>query len=233
MALTNYIAQVQRLLHDSSGSLYSTTDLAAYINQGRLQIASEGMCVRGLLSLNTAAAQQVYAFSSIVVTSLPGASYVLTVRKAGLNFSTSLAGRIWDWFYNYCVLAPATGSPTVWSQLGQGASGNLYLWPTPIAIAALSLDCVLVPISLIDDTTIEILPYPWTDAIQYYAAYMAYFNSQRSSDADRMWQEFQKYMQRARDMSTPTALPRNYTISNQPSGVPTGTPGIFPGGKNA
>ena len=232
MALNNYLAQVQRLLHDSSGSLYSTTDLTAYINQGRLQIASEGMCVRGLFSLSTVAAQQVYPFSSISVVSLTGASYVLTVRKAGIG-TTSLAGRIWDWFYNYCTLAPATGSPTVWSQLGQGASGNLYLWKTPTGIETITLDCVVVPVALVNDATAEVLPYPWTDAVQYYAAYMAYFNAQRTADADRMWQEFQKYMQRARDMSTPTALPRNYTISNQPSGVPSSSPGIFPGGKNA
>lgn len=232
MALTNYIAQVQRLLHDPAGSLYSTTDLAAYINQGRLQIASEGMCVRGLFSLNTAIGTQGYSFSSISVVSLSGAAYVLAVRKVGIG-TVALAGRIWDWFYNYCYLAPASGSPTVWSQHNPGGLGNLYLWPTPVAIAPMVLDCVVVPVALVNDATAEVIPYPWTDAVQYYAAHMAYFNSQRTADADRMWQEFQKYMQRARDMSTPTALPRNYTISNQPSGVPSQTPGVFPGGKNA
>jgi hypothetical protein len=232
MALNSYLTQVQRLLHDSTGSLYPTADLTSYINQGRLQIASEGMCVRGLFSLNTAAATQVYAFSSISVSALAGASYVLAVRKAGIG-TVSLASRVWDWFYNYCILAPATGSPNTWSQLGQGASGNLYLYPTPTSTLTMTLDCVVVPVVLVDDTTVEVLPYPWTDAVQYFAAYMAYFNSQRTADADRMWQEYQKYMQRARDMSTPTALPRNYTISNQPSGVPSQSAAIFPGGKNA
>ena len=232
MALNAYIAQVQRLLHDSAGSLYSTTDLTTYINQGRLQIASEGMCVRRLFTLTTAAGVQVYQFSNISVAGFAGASYVLAIRKI-LFGTAALAGRTWDWFFNYCLAVTSTDTTSTWSQLGQGASGTLYLWPIPTGVVTLTLDCVIIPVNLVNDSTVEILPYPWTDAVQYYAAYMAYFNSQRTADADRMWQEFQKYMQRARDMSTPTALPRNYTISNQPSGVPSQTPGVFPGGKNA
>jgi hypothetical protein len=187
------------------------------------------MCIRAVLTLNTVAAQQAYSFSSISVASITGASYVLVVRKAARS-TTPLEGRSWDWFYNYCVMAPASGSPTRWSQLNQGNAGNFYLWPTPTGIQALTLDCVIIPIYLIDDTTVELLPYPWTDAIAYYGAYLAYMGAQRNADADRMWKEYQKFMQRARDISTPSALPRNLPISSQPSGVPSSTPTIFPGG---
>src|SRR5215469_913999 len=44
--LTAYLTQTQRLLSNPSGSIYAPSDLTAYINQARQQIASQGECVR-------------------------------------------------------------------------------------------------------------------------------------------------------------------------------------------
>lgn len=48
LSLNTYIQQTQRLLHDPNGEAYSTTDLTAYINEGRGQVALESESVRFL-----------------------------------------------------------------------------------------------------------------------------------------------------------------------------------------
>lgn len=250
--LDTYVAQVQGLLHDPNAALYSTSLLQGYVNSARGQIAGEGMCIRQVLTPPSVNGQQAYTFSSLASTSTvtlaTGTSGILTVRKASHQIGAAtpyrMDGRPWDYFFNYCLTAPTSGAPTKWAQLtmgnkgvaivsGSAADGTLYLWPTPTALTTgtLTLDCVLTPYALDNVSNLtEALPYPWTDAVQYFAAYLAYTNAQRNADADRMWKLYQVFMQRARDISTPSALPRNFPLSSQVSGVPSVTPGPFPGG---
>jgi hypothetical protein len=249
--LDTYVSQVQGLLHDTNGALYSTALLQSYINSARGQIAGEAACIRQICTLTTTTGNNSYLFSAITIPGTAvGASQVLAVRKAaytttGTTTPYRLDGRPWDYFFNYCLTAPTSGAPSKWSQLTMGnqgvavtsggaATGTLYVWPTPTVstVGTLTLDCVLTPYALDNVSNLtEALPYPWTDAVQYFAAYLAYTNAQRNADADRMWGLYQGFMQRARDIATPSALPRNFPISSQISGLPSVTPGPFPGGK--
>jgi hypothetical protein len=52
MALNAYVGATQRLLHDTAGQRYSTTDLTIYINDARSQLAVEAECVRFLYGLD-------------------------------------------------------------------------------------------------------------------------------------------------------------------------------------
>lgn len=235
MALNTYIAQIQRLLHDPNGAIYAPTDLTLYINEARAQIAAEAACIRFIATLPTSASQQSYLFPSINVSSVVGAASVLVVRKvsyAETGTAIPIRGRPWEWFFDFCISNPATGTPSTWSTLSLGSSGQLYLYPIPDAAASALLDCVLLPIDLLDDSTVEAIPYPWTDCIQYFAAYLAYQNAQRNGDADRMWSLYQKFSLRGRDLSTPSTMPRNFPLSSQPSGIPSVTAAPFPGGKS-
>ena len=236
--LTNYIQQVQRLLHDTNAQLYSTSDLTIYINEARAHIAADSMSVRAVLTFPTISNVNKYSLSGITAGMPTGGSYALVVRKAARTISgisSRIDARPWDWFFNYCICAPvpATGDPTTWSQLGIGGGGTLYLYPTPASVETITVDSVIVPQDLVDDTTPEILSYPWTAAVKFYAAYYAYMNSQRNADADRMLQMYQMRMQAASDQSTPDTLPRNMPLSGKISGVPSATVTPFPGGRHA
>jgi hypothetical protein len=236
--LTNYIQQVQRLLHDTNAQLYSTSDITIYINEARAHIAADSMSVRAVLSFTTTGGVKSYSLSAITTGMPSGGSYALVVRKAARTISgvsTRIDSRPWDWFFNYCICnpVPASGDPDTWSQLGLGGGGNLYLYPTPSTVETITVDCVIVPEDLIDDTTPEILSYPWTAAVKFYAAYYAYMNSQRNADADRMLQMYNLRMQAASAQSTPDTLPRNLPLSGKVSGVPSATVSPFPGGGNA
>jgi hypothetical protein len=74
--------------------------------------------------------------------------------------------------------------PEVWAQYGRGATGLIYLWPIPAQNVALEVDCICLPIDLVSDATVDVIPDPYSDAVPYYAAHLAYLNAQRKDDAE-------------------------------------------------
>lgn len=76
--LSEYVTQVRRLLHDPNGQAYSTSDLQAYINETRSQLALEAECVRVLYGYTEASA---FSFAATAV----AGSAVLTVASTALN----------------------------------------------------------------------------------------------------------------------------------------------------
>jgi hypothetical protein len=218
--LNSYILNTQRLLQNPSAqtSLYSTADLTQYINTARLQLAGEAECIRSLVTLTLTISTQNYSFSSI--TGLPsGVAGVYNIRQINSVVGAGTANmhpRPWAYFQYFFLgqPVPATGRPTVWAQIGQGVAGTVYLYPIPDAPYVLNLDCTLEPIALVLDTDPEAIPYPWTDAVPYMAAYYALLSSQRGQDAMAMLQLYEQFIQRARKTSTPSTLSSLY--SQQP-----------------
>ena len=110
---------------------------------------------------------------------------------------------------------PPSGIPLSWAQYGQGssgqgtgsgASGSFYIDPLPDAIYPLTCDCVCYPIALVNDATVEAIPYLWTDAVPFFAAYYALLSSQTSArvaDANRMFETYKTFLDRARQFSNP------------------------------
>jgi len=101
----------------------------------------------------------------------------------------------------------------VWSQYGQGANGSIYVYPFPSQIMQWDWDTYCLPINLNVDADPEAIPYPWSDAVQFYAAYLAYYNSQRRSDGDAMFAVYEQFMKRARANSEPDYVPDPYEPS--------------------
>jgi hypothetical protein len=215
LALTAYQTQFQNLIQapNSPTPLIPVAQQTVYINYARNQIAGEGECVRVHATLALTANTNPYAFSSISLSTNTAASAVLAVRLAVLTgASMPMEMRPWEWFYNYYLptnLTAPTGTPTVMAQYLQGEVGNLYFNPIPNASFTLNLDVVATPIALVDDTTIEAIPYPWSDAVPFYAAWLGMMNEQRQGDADKMYERYEQLMLRARRMSSPSVLPGN------------------------
>jgi hypothetical protein len=65
MLLSDYIFQVQELVHDSSGIDYTSAELTAYINDARNQIADDFWCVRTYFTnLSSIVNQETYPITS-------------------------------------------------------------------------------------------------------------------------------------------------------------------------
>lgn len=242
--LTQYETNLQNLLQSPGAptSLYSKPNLDLWINIARGQLAGEGECVRFQATISTVIAQRAYNFSSINTgtSATNGIQGVINIRQMTYNVGQNTQGvagqqwiapRSWEWFtlYHLNNPVPAPGPPAVWSQFGQGsagtgtgtsATGSFYVDPPPDAVYQLNCDCVCYPIALVDDTTVESLPYLWTDAVPFFAAYYAYLSSQtgaRQADAERMYNHYQTFLQRARQAANPSVLRGQYAQAGDPA----------------
>lgn len=216
MALTRYQQITRRLLgNDQTFARFNDADLKDWINIARGQVAAEGECIRarGTLAVNTPS--QEYAFTAISYSNaaIHGTinARMLTYNLPGTSGDVRMTAREWE-FFNTFVLAkpiPTAGPPGIWAQLGQGASGTLWLnlLDGPYTV---HVDGVCYPIDLVDDSTAEAVPYLWTDAIPYYAAYMAFITASNQEAAQAMFQVYQQFVARARAFATPSVLPHQY-----------------------
>lgn len=211
--LASYILQTQQLLQypESPSALYSDADLTLWINRARRQLAGDSQSIRVLGMVSTVANQRPYNYSSINVSATAGASNALRVEQmlyaVGDGF-TEIHARNWAWFFSFKManVVPPSGPPTEFSQYGQGSAGSFYLDPIPDDVYSLTVDCVCLPVDLVDDTTVEAIPPLWQDAVCFYAAFLALLSAQsaqRQNDADRMFARYSEWVDRARRFATP------------------------------
>jgi hypothetical protein len=80
--------------------------------------------------------------------------------------------------------------PGWWTQYGEGASAQIYLAPIPTAALPMEADLTVVPQPLMTDSDYDPIPYPWTDAVPYWAAVMCLLQQQRREDAAAMAELF-------------------------------------------
>jgi hypothetical protein len=76
--------------------------------------------------------------------------------------------------------------PGWWAQFGEGPLGKIYLAPIPTQSNPMEVDLTLIPAPLKSDDDPEPIPYPWTDAVGYWAAVLCLTQQQRAQDAQAM-----------------------------------------------
>jgi hypothetical protein len=223
--LSQYLTLTQNLLQAPAApvTLYPTALLTSYVNISRGQVAGEGRCIRAIGTINTVIGQRAYNFSGIsfgtvAVTGIQGA---INVRRIQYNVGQGqrwIKGKSWPWydFQRFNNPVPVNGPPTSQGSAGQGSitgvgtgtmsSGSFYIDPPPDLVYVLNCDCVAYPQALAADTDVEAIPYLFTDAVSYFAAYLALMSAQTSTriqQAQQLFALYEQFMQRARDFSNP------------------------------
>ena len=240
--LTAYLTATRSLLQlpgSNSTSLYSDADLTRFINTSRGQVAGEGGCIRTHGTISTVVGQDSYQFSGINVgvpaaTGVQGVIRIDSMHCVAGNGQLWMTPRPWAWFslYNRNKAVIVQGQPTEWAQYGQGAApsgvagtsvngGTFYVSAVPDDIYQLNCNTICYPIPLVDDTTVEALPYFWTDAVPFFAAYFALMSAQtnaRMADAAQMYKgHYNEFMTRARNQSNPDTNNWIYQQSGDPA----------------
>jgi hypothetical protein len=243
--LTTYQTRTQQLLQYPAAAvnqLYATSDITAWINQARGQLSAETECCRYLGTLSTVLAQRNYNFSSINigVSATTGLAGVINVRQMLYAVASGyqwFRPRAWAYFWLYYMNnpVPVAGPPQRWSQFAQGGSGqgsitgigsgsmnsgSFYLDPPPDLIYSLLIDCSCYPNALALDTDVEAIPYLFTDAVPYYAAYLALMSAQSSArieDAQKMFDLYKMFVDRANQASAPNVNRYLYERQSDPT----------------
>ena len=217
--LNFYISATQQLLQNpqAGNALYATSNITGWINLAHSQLAGENQCIRYYGTLDLPTASRVANFTSINTgaSATNGIQGVFNLKQVSLQIGSGAAfirARSFPWFtqYHLMQIVQILGPPKVYAQYSQGVNGSIYVDPIPDQEYTLNVDCVCYPIPLVDDTTVEAIPYPWTDCVPFFAAWYAYMGAQRQADADLMYKRYQIYADRARSMSNPDVLTHLY-----------------------
>lgn len=225
MLLSQYLALTQSLIQtpQSPIPLLSTPLLTQYINIARGQVAGQGECVPAQGTLAVSPSAQVYQFSQIVW--FPSTIAAFIAGAINIRMLTYVTGagqqrlypREWPWFNTYVVArrTPKPGPPKIWTQYRQGSLGTILINVVDTNYEVI-VDAICYPVDLVDDNTIDAIPYLWSDAVPFYAAYYAYMAMQRQADADHMLQRYQELMVSARASVTPQVQPGSYPQGPDP-----------------
>lgn len=204
MLLSQYQRLTRRLLSDPTFARINDFDLRDYINIARSQVAIDGECVRVLGTANVTAGIFTLPIAQLTVPADAGLSQALVVRNAYLS-NVRVNIRSWDWFYAYNAFNP-TSIPVAAHQ-GQGTFATFFI--SSVSGGTLDADVVALPVDLVDDSTVDAVPYPWIDAVSFYAAWYASIAAEREDQADKFMTRYRDLMRRARSGVTSTNLPEN------------------------
>lgn len=159
----------------------------------------------------TTGGREIYTFaqfSGLVRSQMPGVESILAVKGVSWLWGNIRYSKVSVGFTKYQakyrnIANSYLGPPQVVTQFGQGENGSLYMFPVPDSAYPMEWDCICLPEDIDDDSDPEPIPYPWTDAVPYYAAYLALLGVQRIEPAANMLKEFDRLMMEARSMSQP------------------------------
>lgn len=283
MALTAYINQVRRLLHDSSASFWSNDQLTDAINQARYRTALDSGSVRQLFNFYLSQSQEAYPFSGALAnigvaaagsgfTSAPTISFsggggtgatataaissgtlssvtitangsgytaapTVTVSGGGGSTATVTAGIMTafdimnvtvnyqnSWItlaYTYFTEFQAkarfyrniTGQPAVWTKGPPPTSDGVdyfYIFQIPSMSFQCDIDAICQPPALVDDNTPETLRFPYTDCVQYYAAYVAKYQQQQFNESANFLRIYDELMRRSTSNKYQRRVPNPY-----------------------
>lgn len=186
--LQTYLTATQRLLHDANANFWSTGQLTDYINAARDRVVADTGCNRQLLSMSTVASQESYAFPApspgkavidiLNITLLWGTQRVPLNYYPFTRFNVEL--RPWQTFVS---------RPVAFTVYGQS---SFRLGPVPDQIYTMELDCVCTAVDLVAATDVDVLIFPFTEPVPYYAAYLAKEYEQSYEEAERHQKAYQQ-----------------------------------------
>lgn len=152
--------------------------------------------------------QEQYPFSDIYLGAWPGVDSVYMIKSVSViytNYRYSLPMYAFSVYQAQVRQYPFQYQyvPSFASQFGQGADGSFFAYPLPSQTYQWEFDCSCLPEDMLLDNSIpEVIPQPWTDAVQYMAVQLAFQELQNFNSAKFYEQQFDKrtlgYSQQAR-----------------------------------
>ena len=204
--LSGYITQTRRLLHDVNANFWTDAELTDYINDGRNTLVRDTGCNRVLQSHTAPAGVETVSF-----TALPQGDKTIDVINVNLYWGNSripLYYLAWTdfnaqlrYWQNY------TGRPIAYSMYGPK---QLYIGPSPDQSYVMEFDTVVEVDPMVNGSDVETLPAPFTEAIPFFAAYMAKYQEQSYGEAEIFDQQYNKHVREILGSTFTRRLPTPY-----------------------
>lgn len=127
----------------------------------------------------TVANQEIYNFADLGVNPKPGYGQLIAIRNISIIYNNL---RYTCLYYPFSIYQAMVRNyprqyyyvPTIWSQLGQGSAGSVYMYPIASQPYQMEWDGTFLPADLLTNQDAEAIPQPWADAVPYFAAHLAF-----------------------------------------------------------
>jgi hypothetical protein len=189
VGLTTYQTQVQRLLHDTNANFWPLAEITDYINEARNRVAQDTKCLRQLVTgVNLTAG--VEAYNPQVLLSVVG-PYVIDVMGITVYWGNTRRK------LNYLAFTQFDPQYRYWNQLqtipesySRMSPTVVFIGPAPDQTYVSDWEVAVNPTPLLDNTTVDQIPIPFTEPVQYYAAYKAKWKEQSMGEAQMFLKEY-------------------------------------------
>lgn len=184
MGLTTYQTQVQRLLHDTSTNFWPLAELTDYINEARNRVAQDTKCLRQLVTgVNLPTGQESYN----PLTFLPASIGPQVIDVMGITVYWGNTRRK----MRYMAFTEFDPQYRYWNQLQtipeaytRMSPTQVFIGPAPDQVYVSDWEVAVNPTALVDNTTVDQIPIPFTEPVQYYAAFKAKWKEQSIGEAE-------------------------------------------------
>jgi hypothetical protein len=209
-ALTTYTTQVQRLLHDLNFQFWLQPELTDYINEARNRVASDTACLRQVVTGQTVT----QGVEQYLVSAIPVATgYTpVDVMQIDLYYGTERITLSYEPWTRFDVLYRTWQSyqqrPVAFTRMG---SLYYYVGPTPDQTYNVDIIVSQTPPPLVTDASLEVIPYPFTDLVKYWAAKLAKYKEQSQGEATFFEQTYRKELNMVQVAFMRRVIPSPYT----------------------
>jgi hypothetical protein len=204
--LAGYITETRRLLHDVNANFWTNAELTDYINDGRNHLVQDTGCNRILQSHTVTA-----TIETIDFVDLPEGVNTIDVLTINLFYGNSRVPLYYMPWTNFNAqlryYQNNTGRPIAFSFYGPK---KVFVGPRPDQDYVMEFDTVVLKAPLTDASPTETLPTPFTEAVPFYAAYLAKYQEQSYGEAEIFKQEYQKHVMQALNTTFTRRLPTPY-----------------------
>jgi hypothetical protein len=192
--LNAYLTQVQRLLHDLTYQYWSQSELGDYINEARNRVAQDTKCLRQLATnaaLGLTLTAQVESYTPQTFLPSPLGSQLVAVMGITIYWGTERIKLRYLPFTRFDAMTRSYQSyyqrPVFFSRMG---ANIIWIGPNPDQNYPCDWDIAVIPNALVTDATVEQIPVPFQEPVQYYAAYKAKWKEQAQGEAQLFLQQY-------------------------------------------
>lgn len=188
-----YLDGTLRLLHEDRGIFYDRTDdpteLFAYINEARRQVAFDAKLFRSIQSFTINADTTIYSVPSLTGFVTSFSIFRIYVTSGGRTWPLSQLSYT-DLMEQFLGLTQKQ-EPIAYAKINQT---QFRIGPIPPTNYAAELDLVNLPDDLANEDDADSIFFPFADCVKFYAAYLAYPKDKAYTESNDMIQRYEYTM---------------------------------------
>jgi hypothetical protein len=204
--LADYRTDLRYLLHDLSDSIWSLAIKDSFLNKALQRRDLDTGANRTLITFVLTAGTDTYSFATLgnqSVFDVVGIALIFTGTRVVLDQRsyTELTAQKRPW-------TTYRGLPEAWCRYGPS---SVIFGPTPSTTYTTEWDCCVFSPPMIAASDTDPLPYPWTQPVPYYAAYLAKLNEGQGDEAADFFRQYREQVDTAMNARVgmlPTSYPQ-------------------------